>query len=189
MWRITSCSMSMPCVSAGWALPEKTKITGRSALPTMRARRSKSAKEQRRPLVRRKPPGKTDDQRRRRKTGRHFLLLFVGNGELLEKFRQRSPEIIQKLLLLELPHRPEALVQGFRLSSPPDGRIRALLLPAPGPSTLSSSARMGAPVYDGTWTPLVTYRMGISRLGHALPAFLPHGGGTCIRRCTLARNE
>ena len=52
-------------------------------------------KEQRRPLVRRKPPGKTDDQRSRRKTGRHFLLLFVGNGDLLEKFRQRRPAIIQ----------------------------------------------------------------------------------------------
>ena len=132
-------------------------------------------KKQRRPLVRRKPPGKTDDQRRRRKTGRHFLLLFVGNGELLEKFRQRSPEIIQKLLLLELPHRPEALVRDFVYLAP-DGRIRALLLPA-GAKHVIQQRPHGRPRIRRHMDAVGDVPDGDLRLGHALPAFLPHMAG------------
>ncbi|MFQ8887340.1 MAG: hypothetical protein ACLR7Z_02230 [Bilophila wadsworthia] len=50
---------------------------------------------------------------------------------------------------------------------------------------------MGAPVYDGTWTPLVTYRMGISALGTPFQPSCHIWRETypCRALTPLARNE
>ena len=52
-------------------------------------------KEQRRALVRRKAAGKADHQGLGSQSGRHLLLLFVGDGEFFEEFRQAGADGLQ----------------------------------------------------------------------------------------------